>query len=143
MGGLCDSKKGPIIIKPEFQEPISNNLYNLKYICQIDSPRIKGIGAFLKIIIDNNKIFYCIITNIELNKKELSELKENIEVYYDNLQYKFIINLNENKRFLRYYKDINTTVIQILLNIDINSAQENYFFHLDQLMKTSWVKKLI
>ena len=125
MGGLCDSKKGSIIIKPEFPE-INNNLYNLKYICQIDSPRIKGIGAFLKIIIDNNKIFYCIITNIELNKKELSELKENIEVYYDNLQYKFIINLNENKRFLRYYKEINTTIIQILKNID--NIPENYFF---------------
>ena len=126
MGGLCDSQKGPNIIKPEFQEPISNNLYNLKYICQIDSPRIKGIGAFLKIIIDNNKTLYYLITNIELNKKELSELNENIEVYYDDLQYKFIINLNENNRFLRYYKEINTTIIQILKDID--NIPENYFF---------------
>ena len=125
MGGLCESKKGSINTKPEFQEPINNNLYNLEYICQINTSKIKGIGAFLKIIIDNNKTFYCLITNIELNKKELLDSNENIEVYYDNLQYKFIIKLNENKRFLRYYKEINTMVIQILKDID--NVSEKYF----------------
>ena len=103
----------------------NNNIYKLKYICQINSSKKKGIGAFLKIAIDS-KPFYCIIANIELNKEELLKLNENIEVNYNNLQNKFIINLKENKRFLRYYKEINITIIQILINID--SVSENYFF---------------
>ena len=125
MGTICDSKKNIVKIGQEKPKQ-DNNIFNLNYICLISSP-IKGIGFFLKIDIDN-KPFYCIITNIEFNKKELLDLNENIEVYFNGLQNKFIINLKEKKRFLRFYKDINTTVIQILLNIDINSAQENYFF---------------
>lgn len=111
--GLCDSTRN-----------ININIFNYYYICQISTPRITGIGAFLKITV-YSKPFYCIITNIELNKKELLELNENIEVNYNCLQNKFIINLKENERFLRYYKDFNITIIQIL--IDIDSISENCF----------------
>ena len=123
MGGICESKSNINYANKDS----NNNIYNLNYICQINSPRIKGIGLFLKIFIDD-KILYCIITNTKLNKKELSDLNESIEVYYNynTVQRKFIINLNENNRFLRYYENINTTVIQILIKKD--DVPENYFF---------------
>ena len=119
MGGTCDCGD-------------NNNIYKIKYICQINSSRIKGIGAFLKIAI-NSKPFYCVITNIKLNEQELLKVDENIEVNYNNLQNKFIITLKENERILRYNKEINITIIKILINID--NVSENYFFHLDLLMK--------
>ena len=83
--------------------------YNLNYICQISSTRIKVIGFFLKIS-TFSKEFYCIIPNIEFNEKEL-QLNESIEVYYNNKQNHFSINLKKNKRFLRYYM----ILIQLLL----------------------------
>jgi hypothetical protein len=129
MGGICETKRNiDGINQPiQIQSDRNNKIYYLNYICHISSPRIKGIGFFLKIFIDD-KPLYCIITNFELNKKDLSDLNESIEVYYNynNLQKKFIINLNENNRILRYDKSINTTVIQILIKKD--NVPENYFF---------------
>jgi hypothetical protein len=63
----------------------------------------------------------------EFNEKEL-QLNESIEVYYNNKQNHFSINLKKNKRFLRYYNDINTTIIEILIDKDKDNVPENYFF---------------
>ena len=130
MGEVCDCGKKNNKENRQFKiDSISNNnlynMYNLNYICHIKSSKINRIGSFLKIAIDN-ELFYCIITNIELNKEELLKVDESIEVYYNKRQDISIINLKENERFLRYYKDINTTVIQIL--IDKDNIPEDYFF---------------
>ena len=105
---------------------IKNGINNYKVkskLCKIKITSSGEIGyGFLMKLYKGNNPFYCLLTNF-INKNNVNE---NIEIYYDNQNKMFKINLNEKERFILNYSFINidVTIIEILPKDNIN---ENYF----------------
>ena len=51
--------------------------------CKILASKTVGSGFLIKLYKGNNP-FYCLMTNEHVIKKEIIELKEKIEIFYDN-----------------------------------------------------------
>ena len=86
-----------------------------------------GSGFFIKFNKNNGKTFYCLMTNQHVITPEIIEEKEKIQVFYENEKKNLIIELEQEDRFIKYYKDslkIDATVIQIL---DKDNIEDNYF----------------
>ena len=72
--------------------------------------------------------FYCLLLNEKVIKKELLNNNININISYGNELKPKNINLNNNKRYMKSFTDIDLdiTVIEIL---DDNDISKDYFFN--------------
>ena len=96
-----------------------------KSVCKIRISNRIGSGFLIKLYRKKHP-FYCLMTNEHVITKKMVELKEKIDIYYDN-QYKFVeIELNENKRYIKdyLYLDIDVIIIEIIKEDNI---KEEYF----------------
>ena len=114
-----------IIINSEINK-IDKCLYKVcKSICKIRISNRISSGFLIKFYRENNP-FYWLMTNEHVITKKMAELKEKIDIYYDN-QYKLVeIELNENKRYIKdyLYLDIDVIIIEIIKEDNI---KEEYF----------------
>ena len=98
-------KKGP-----------ESNVLNSSVKIIIDSNNF-GSGFFIKIKKNNGKQFYCLMTNQHVITPEIIEQNKEIKILYANEKKNLIIKLDQEDRFIKYYKDslqIDLTVIQII-----------------------------
>ena len=104
----------------------NNNINEVsRSICKIITNTSNGLGFLMKLKINNNPL-YCLITNEHVIKRETVKNKENIEIRYDCGSREFIINLDNTKRLIRDFININidVTIIEILPNYNI---EKHYF----------------
>ena len=96
-----------------------------KSVCKIIAPNKISSGFLIKLYRGNNP-FYCIMTNGHAITKEMIELKEAIEIYYDNANLRKEIKLDIEERYIRAYINlgIDALIIEILEKDNIN---EDYF----------------
>ena len=96
-----------------------------KSICKIITSKNGGTGFLIKLY-KGNKPFYCLMTNEHVILKEIIELKEKIEIYYDNEYERIEIELNKEERYIKDYKymDIDVIIIEIKKEDNIN---KDYF----------------
>ena len=112
--------KGSYIVK------LDKNLYTVcKSVCKIITSNKMSSGFLIKLYVENNP-FYCLMTCEHDIKKEAIELKEKIEIYYDNEKERNEIELNKNKRYIQNYLYLNIDVIIIEI-IKEDNINENYF----------------
>ena len=92
-----------------------------KSICKIITSKNAGLGFLIKLYKGNNS-FYCLMTNENLIKREMIELKEKIEIYYDKESVKLKINLNKEERYIKdfIYLDLDLIIIEIIKEDNIN-----------------------
>ena len=84
-----------------------------------------GSGFLIKLYRGNNP-FYCLMTNEHVITKEIIELKETIEIYYDNENIRKEIKLDIGERCIKGYLnlEIDALIIEILEKDNIN---KDYF----------------
>lgn len=86
-----------------------------------------GSGFFIKFKKNNNKKFYCLMTNQHVIKPEMIEKKQKIKILYDNEEKSLIFKLDQEDRFIKYFMDslqIDLTAIQIL---EKDNIEDKYF----------------
>ena len=88
---------------------VNPSIYKIKVKNQI------GSGFFIKLY-KNYKELFCLLTNEHVIKKEFIESNETVYISYNyEKQYK-IIKLNPSERFIKYYKNMDVTIIEIIKN---------------------------
>ena len=92
-------------------------------ICKIIANKFFGTGFLIKFNI-NNSIIFCLMTNEHILKREMVENKDDIEIKYDYERKGFYITLDNTKRIIKDFLDINidAIIVEILPedNIGIN-----------------------
>ena len=84
-----------------------------KSICKITFKKISGTGFFIKLHIDDKKLF-CLMTNHHVVTKEMIESNDCIDVKYNLEKELEKIKLDTKKRFIIYDIYIDITIIEIL-----------------------------
>ena len=113
----------------------SNEIYNKASESNVLNSSVKiiinpynfGSGFFIHFKKNNGNKFNCLMTNQHVITPEIIKNKEKIKIFYENEKKNLIIELDQEDRFIKYYKDsleIDATVIQIL---DKDNIEDNYF----------------
>ena len=111
------------IIGSEFEEVDPSFLKVSKSICKIKTNKQYGTGFFIKYLID--KIYnYFLISSAHILTKGMVKAKEKIIIYFDNEFENLDIELNENVRYIRNFKDdeIDASIVQIIYNDNISDS---------------------
>ena len=101
---------------------IDINVYNvIKSVCKIMTNNGSGTGFLIKLY-RNKKEFFCLMTNEHIVKKEMINLKEKINIFYDAQNEIKEIILNTNERYIKEYKYMNLdiTIIEIIKEDNID-----------------------
>ena len=111
----------------EIDDPEINKCFQkvCKSICKIVISNKIDSGFLIKLYRGNNP-FYCLMTNEHAITKEMIELKETIEIYYDNGNIRKEIKIDTEERYIKDYKnlEIDALIIEILEKDNIN---KDYF----------------
>ena len=88
---------------------------------------IKGIGFLLAFWIDQER-FYCLVSNENVINKNLLNSDINIFISFDSEFRSAYINLNNNKRYMKSFKDIDLdiTIVEIL---DEDNISKDYYLY--------------
>ena len=103
-----------------------NTILNVgKSVCKIETGSLIGSGFFIKLT-KGNEDLYCLMTNRHVITRKMIQLKQNLNILYDNLNKNFILQLDVNKRFIRVYDYMNldVTIVEIL---SIDNVNPQYF----------------
>ena len=128
--GICDS--GPnyrineVEIKKSNLKPLDINIIKVSpSVCKIETNISYGTGFLIKLK-RNNNILFCLMTNEHVIKSEMVKNKEDITIKYDCQSKEIKINLDNTKRLIRDFININIdiTIIEILPKDNI---EEHYF----------------
>jgi len=95
-----------------------------KSVCKIVISKLTGSGFLLSCTIEKEN-FYFLITNEHIISKSDIKKKETIIIYYDNEFKNLQINLNEDERYIRTFKDdigVDLTAIEIISNDKIDNG---------------------
>ena len=100
--------------KDSYIKPLGVMFYVGKSICRIESCDSFGSGFFIKLL-KGNKDLYCLMTNRHVIKKMVN-LRQKLNISYDNLRYNFTLELDSNKRFIIdfIYMNLDAIIIEIL-----------------------------
>ena len=107
-----------------------------KSICKIKIEAsfgtIKGTGFLLTFYIDQER-FFCLISNEHVIQKQLLNSDINIYILYDSEFRSAYINLNNNKRYMKSFKDIglDITIVEI---IDEDNISKDYYLEIVLLL---------
>ena len=110
-------------IGSEYEEVDPYFLKVSKSICKIKTNKQYGTGFFIKYLID--KIYnYFLISSAHILTKDMVNAKEKIIIYFDNEFENLGIELNENERYIRNFKDdeIDASIVQIIYNDNISDS---------------------
>ena len=110
-------------IGSEYEEVDPYFLKVSKSICKIKTNKQYGTGFFIKYLID--KIYcYFLISSANILTKNMVKAKEKIIIYFDNDFENLGIELNENERYIRNFKDdeIDASIVQIIYKDNISDS---------------------
>ena len=99
-------------------------------VCKICFQNIKGTGFLIKLY-KNNRELLCLLTNEHVIKEEFVESNQTIYIYYNYEKDYKVINLNKSERFIKCYKDLDVTLIEIIKSDNI----DNKYFLIPNLYK--------
>ena len=132
--GICESCPN----NKEIQE-ISNILDNSIVRIEFENDYYRKYTGFFFAFITNNYKFYFIVTSNHLITKEDIDSKKKINIYYGKYgeEKSLNIELNKRERYIKYYKDLDVTLITVLnedyitkdkylspdLNYDVNQLE--------------------
>ena len=140
--GICDSEPNyrinEVQIKQSELKPLDKNIIKVSpSVCKIITNISYGTG-FLIILNRNNNALFCLMTNEHVITREMVLNEENIKIKYDCESKEVNINLNNKKRLIRDFIDINidATIIEIL---PLYNIEDHYFL----LPETNNIKNLI
>ena len=146
--GICESCPN----NKEIQE-ISNILDNSIVRIEFENDYYRKYTGFFFAFITNNYKFYFIVTSNHLITKEDIDSKKKINIYYGKYgeEKSLNIKLNKRERYIKYYKDLDVTLITVLnedyitkdkylspdLNYDVNQLENvKIYIQLDmQILK--------
>ena len=146
--GICESCPN----NKEIQE-ISNILDNSIVRIEFENDYYRKYTGFFFAFITNNYKFYFIVTSNHLITKEDIDSKKKINIYYGKYgeEKSLNIELNKRERYIKYYKDLDVTLITVLnedyitkdkylspdLNYDVNQLENvKIYIQLDmQILK--------
>ena len=114
--GVCNSETNRGTNERENINPADKKIIKVnRSICKIISNTSNGFGFLIKLNINNNHLF-CLMTNEHVIKRETVKNKENIKIKYDCESKEIIIKLDNTKRLIRDFININidTTIVEIL-----------------------------
>ena len=99
----------------------------VKTVCKIKITNIGylGTGFFIKLIRENNP-FYCLISCEHVLKEDFIKEKYEIQIYYEQENKKLKIILDEGKRYIKYFKYVDTSVVEILREDGL--SEDNFLF---------------
>ena len=129
--GCCESTcRKP---KPDFRvnevethnplNKVDKNLMKVcRSVCHIEVQNQYGTGFFIKLLKNNKEIFY-LLTNEHVINNKFIESNQIIYLNYDCDKYN-IIKLNKSERFIKFYEDMDVTIIEIIKSDNIDA---NYF----------------
>ena len=130
--GVCSSidveealiRNNPIIPLPASISRVQKSLCKIQREYQISS-------GFLIQLSRGTKDFFCLMTNEHVVAKSLIEKKANITFFYDYEVKKLEIQLNQDERFIKDFRDmkIDATIIEILPE---DSIDKKYFLSIDK-----------
>ena len=116
------------VSSPKINERIiPKNIFQVsRSVCKIMTPNNSLGSGFLIKFLKGEENFFCLISPEHIITKKLIEQKEKIIFYYDNESKIKEIILDQNKRFIKVFKDANldATIIEIIKPDNIN---EDYF----------------
>ena len=128
--GICDSEPNyrinEVEIKKSNLKPLDKNIIKVSpSVCKVMTNISNGTGFLIKLN-RNNNILFCLMTNEHVIKREMVENKEDIKIKYDCELKDININLDNTKRLIRDFMNINIdiTIIEILPKDNI---EEHYF----------------
>ena len=126
-----EERENEVEIRNSEIKPINLSLHEVcKSICKISNKNRFGTG-FLIQLYKNEKKLLCLMTNIHVITKQMLELQEIIEVKYKYEKKWIQIKLDKNRRFIKYYSNLDIIIIEILAN---DRIKEKYFL----LPNTKW-----
>lgn len=130
--GVCSSidvEEALIRNNPIIPLPVSISIVQ-KSLCKIQT-EYQIVSGFLIQLSRGTKDFFCLMTNEHVVAKSLIEKKANITFFYDNEVKKLEIQLNQDERFIKDFRDmeIDATIIEILPE---DSIDKKYFLSLDK-----------
>ena len=97
-------------------------------ICTINISNIHFMGFLIKLFIKENN-FFCLMTNSNLITEEMVRINRQINFSYDDDKKNKIINLNIKERYIEFFHEIETVIIEI---IDNDRIKPNYFLSIDE-----------
>ena len=74
-------------------------------VCKIKAGKDYGSWFFLKYSIGDVK-YFCLVSNEYVITEEMTKNKDIIYIYYDNEYENFAIELDENERYIKNFKQI-------------------------------------
>ena len=102
-----------------------------KSICKIKIKRgdeiIKGTGFLLAFWMDQER-FFGLVSNEHIIKEQFLNDNININILYDNEFKSFEINLNNKKRYMKSFKDINLDITVVELLGEDNISKDYYLY---------------
>ena len=102
-----------------------------KSICKIKIKRgdeiIKGTGFLLVFWMDQER-FFGLVSNEHIIKEQFLNDNININILYDNEFKSFEINLNNKKRYMKSFKDINLDITVVELLGEDNISKDYYLY---------------
>ena len=136
-----EDRKNEVEIKDNPIKEIDIDLHEvIRSICKILYDDKCGTGFLIKLYKDEKEL-YCLMTNEHVITKEMIDSNKNIyviNVYY-NYQKKLIkIKLDKNERYIKYDKDMDVTIIEILPE---DKIKEKYFLIPDINNNINYINK--
>ena len=104
---------------------VSKSICKIKIETSIGT--IIGTGFLLAFYIDEER-FFCLVSNEHVIRKELLHNNINIYISYDSEFRSAYINLNNNKRYMKSFKDrgLDITIVEIL---DEDNISKDYYLY--------------
>ena len=128
--GICESKLNNRINEVEIKnselKQIDKNILKVgPSVCKIITKLSDGTGFLIQLNINNNKLF-CLMTNEHVIQREMVANKENVEIKYDYESKGIKINLDNTKRLIKDFQEINIDAIIVEI-LPKDNIEENYF----------------
>ena len=103
--------------------------YLMSSICRINAPNKYVVFGFLINLLIKQNNFFGLITNSKFITENMVNTNQQIKINYDNGKKKKIINLNIRERYIEFFHDTETLIIQIINGDNIDTK---YFLSIDR-----------
>ena len=124
--------------KPQQIEKTEDQIANIsKSFCEIkletESDTIIGTGFLLQIKIDKDKEpFYCLLSNVNVIKKDIINNNKNFYILYDN-GYKYAnIKLDTSIRYIKSFREEGTEIIVVEILNEDNISKDYFLLNKDE-----------
>ena len=135
---IMEDRKNEVEIKDKPIKEVDINLCEVtKSICKIIYDNKCGTGFLIKLFKEEKEL-YCLMSNEHVITKDMIESNKIITVYYNYEKKMIKLKLDKNERYIKYNKDMDVTIIEILSEDNI---KEKYFLLPDINNNINYINK--